>query len=352
MKKILYIIGICLVFISCERRELTYDYSPYCEIEMNLDWSNLLTKQSDAPNGVSVIFYPVDGNGEMVSLQLHTVENLTVSVREGVYDVLVFNQIPDDFGTLSFSGMDNFSTAMIESVSRDNDWYTLKDGETGVTRKPEYIAAATINNYEVTADMVSKSVSSRATKSSNYEAPQINLAPKVVVSTSYVNVKVNGVHNISSVRASMSNLSIGYNFSEQKTVESTTVHLLEDWSIYKDEGSYYMGGITTEFTTFGLPSTEVLTRADGDDWTGSLGLQLNLVDGETTVETSYEVGSQINIDDETLSLSLDLGFTQEEGDEQVEIENVEPEGSDGSDGAFDAELDDWGEEETVVVPMK
>ncbi len=351
MKKLLYIIGICLAALSCERQSLTYDYYPYCDIDLSIDWSNLTTKGEDIPNGVSVIFYPTNGSGEYESFQKHSVNELTVAVREGVYDILIFNQVPDDFGTLTFSGMDDFSTAMVEATSRESDWYTLKNGETGVTRKPEYLAVATVSGFEVTADMVSKSVRSKSTKSSDYESPEIALTPKVVVSTSYVNVKVNGVHNISSVRASMSNLSIGYNFSEQKTVESTTVHLLEDWSIYKDEGSYYMGGITTEFTTFGLPSTEVLTRADGDDWTGSLGLQLNLVDGETTVETSYEVGSQINIDEETLSLSLDVGFTQEEGDEQVEIENVEPEDNPSSGGGFDAEVDDWGEVENVVIPM-
>ncbi|MFR9592891.1 MAG: DUF5119 domain-containing protein, partial [Rikenellaceae bacterium] len=198
MKKLLYIIGICLVALSCERRELTYDYSPYCEVLVNVDWSNM----SETPTGMTIRAYPQDG-GEPTVLQSNTITSGTLKLPAGVYNILVFNQIPSDFGTVEFRGLDKWETAEVYAAEQTStaSWTASKSDDALVVREPEDVAVATYLDVEICEDCINKSTEQYKLTGERIVIATLDLKPKVVVKRTLVRVKVDGISNLLSTRA-------------------------------------------------------------------------------------------------------------------------------------------------------
>ncbi len=357
MKKLLYIIAIAIVALatlSCERRELTYDYSPYCEVVLNVDWSNM----SEAPTGMTIMAYPQDG-GTPTTIQSNTVTSGTLKLPAGVYNILVFNQIPSDFGTVSFRGMDQWDTAEVYSneTTSNVSWASSKSEATTV-REPEDIAVATYTDVEICEDCIEKSTAQYKLTGERIVIETIDLKPNIVIKRTLVRVRVDGIGNLLSTRAVLTGMSEGYNFSTQQSTETRASHFFEDWEIVDyDYGEQY-GETYAYFASFGIPSTTTSTRAT-DDWTGSIYIQMLLVDNETIIEhaatvtiasnsdvTDTYVDADIDVDIET-NVIVEVGFSDDEDDSMPVLPDVKPEGS--SDSGFSAEVEDWGEEEDYYL---
>ncbi len=372
MKKLLNIIGICLATLSCERRELTYDYSDYCDVSVNVDWSAL----SESPSGMSLYFYPQDGSA-MTLLKTNDVESGTVSLKKGTYDIIIFNLSTDEFGSLTFSGMDSFDTAEATVTETKSDWYSSRADDEVVSRTPEELAAKTYVGFEVTDEMVLESTKNSTKSSSRVDALySLDFAPQLVVTTSNIKVKVSGLNNLLSANGTMGGMSAGYNFSNQTTHTSNVTHLLEDWSFDYDEDSETDGYISTTFATFGLPGATVTTRSDFD-WEGSFWAELLLVDNATKITVNANLNENhityIDNDDSSTSTSIAIEMgtnsesdpiasgdgtivhTDSEGTETtldvsngVSLPDVVPE---GATGGFTAEVEGWGESENVNIEL-
>ncbi|MFI3292800.1 MAG: DUF5119 domain-containing protein [Rikenellaceae bacterium] len=359
MKKILYIIGICLVALSCERRELTYDYSPYCEVLVNVDWSNM----SEAPTGMSIRAYPEDG-GEPIVVQSNTITSGTLKLPAGVYNILVFNQIPSDFGTVGFRGLDKWETAEVYSVEdATKSWATTKADET-IVREPEDIAVATYEDVEICEDCIQKSTEQYELTGERIVAETLNLKPRIVVKRTFVRVKVDGISNLRSTRGVLTGMSDGYNFSTQQSFSSQVSHVLENWTIEDFEYGDQFGETNIYFMSFGLPETTTTTRV-ADDWQGSIYLQILLVDNKTIIEHTADISqntttnddeetrdadveTDVDVDVET-NITVEVGLSGSLDDPPPVLPNVKPEGSSSS--GFDATVEDWGDEESYDLPV-
>ncbi len=365
MRKLLYILSMLLITISCERRELTYNYDATVEVIINVDWSDMDTK----PTGMSVYCYPESGDDAIVK-QTNSVDAVSVNLPAGNYNILVFNQIPSDYGTITFSGLESFSTAEINAVETKSDWAKSLD-ESSLIRDPEDVAAATYTDLEITEEAVKSNVELKSkciTKSQELIYHTIDIAPQVVIKITRVKIRVSGIENYRSARATLYGMASGYNFSKQASHTSESTHLMESWTstAYTEEGYDGEGEITASFTCFGLPGQTTYTRAeDYSDWDGVLDVDILLIDNSTIISESIELYDKIttssqesksDIDtdmDMNVDININSGFTfdsdSSSGDKPITLPDVVPEGSTSS--GFDATVDDWGDEESYDIPI-
>ncbi len=362
MKRLLYILCLCLLFISCERRELIDNYNPTVDIAIDVDWSNM----SAVPSGMSVYCYPVSGDAPTIAIaNITSVQSsITVSLTAGIYNILVFNQIPSDFGTIGFSGMDSYDTASIGAISSTTLAALVSKNGDEYIREPEELAAATYLDLEVTQEAVTYSVELKSkgyTKSEELIWTTVSLVPEVVIKNTQVTVRVSGIYNYYSATARLYGMATGYNFAKQQSHSDMTSHLLEEWRSTTYEEDSREGEITITFTCFGLPGQNASSLvSDYAEWEGVMDLDITLVDQLTVISESIELCDKITTtssskadDDEqsdteaNLDMNIDIdissGFGLTDGDDPIVLPDVTPAGSTGS--AFDATVDDWGDEE-------
>lgn len=309
-------------------------------IDINVDWSGL----GEQPNGVSVIFYP-KLNFDPIVTQTNDIYTPSITVMEGMYDVLIFNNTPAEFGTLNFSGMDKLETFEISSVKTESKWYKTKYEEEFLAREPEDFAAATSLDFEVTKDMIEASLNAKygPTKYPG-RSPVLSVRPENVIIGGLIKVKISGIHNAKNARGSISGMARSYKVASASTGTDEVTYLLEGWSLVKDEGSYKEGKLKIDFSTLGLPNlTEDRTIVNKCVFK----LSILLVDNKTQVEIERDVTKQIeNALNNNLPLEIKIGYTDED---KITLPTVKPEG--GSEGGFDPDVDGWGEEEIIDIPL-
>ncbi len=365
MKKILYIICVCLVTISCERRTLTYSYNPTVEVVVNVDWSDM----SVAPEGLSIYCYPETGESPTIKIvnltsdeQAAMASSTTINLGVGEYKFLVFNQTPSEFSSINFSGMSSYESAEVYASNTTSRWYVSKSEETLVV-DPDELAAATYHSVEITQEAIDEVLGLREKYIDTDEQIEpyatIDLAAAVVIKTTRVTVKLNGINNLSSVRATLYGMATGYNFSTQTSHSDYATHLLESWSIAKYAEDVTKGEIVAYFTCFGIPGTTTETRVLDSSWGGTMHLEMLLVDLSTITETDHvlhdkttlmyddvinksdEDDSTTQYDDSDVDISVDV-------DDDITLDDVMPEG--GSSGGFDASVGNWEDEQQVEIP--
>lgn len=359
MKKILYIIGICFAVISCERRELTYDYYPYCDFDVTIDWS-VFEGRTEYPKGASVWFYPQNGGTPTVSTanispsSANSVSTISASLREGVYDVIVHNYTISDYSSINFRGTDLFSTYEIygaDETTTSSTWYSRSDDER-VIRQPADFASITYESFEVTKEMVDATYEARksATKSGSTTRSSLSLTPTMTTYDATIRINVVGIQNLSSARGVISGAAEGRVVSEDNPTAVRSTHVLES---YTTIGSYGEGELIFTYSCFGLYSDE-----DGDTsydhWEGNLYLEILLIDNKTIKSFDIDLDSSaiVDIDTGTTTIYIDIdNYLDDNGEEQeVELPDVEP--ADPSDGGgFSADVEEWGDEVGVELPV-
>ncbi len=365
MKKILYIICMCLVIISCERRALTYSYNPTVEVVVNVDWSDM----SVAPEGLSIYCYPQTGESPTLKLVNLTTDeksamasSTTLSLGVGEYKILVFNQSPSEFSSINFSGMSSYESAEVSASTTTSRWYTSKSEETLVV-DPEELAAATYHSVEIPQEVIDEVLGLREKYVDTDEQIEpyvtIDLEAKVVIKTTRVTVKLNGIDNLSSARATLYGMATGYNFSTQTSHTDYATHLLESWSLSKYAEDVTKGEIAAYFTCFGIPGSTTETRVLDSSWGGTMHLEMLLVDLSTITETDHVLHDKTTLiyedvinksdeddseqyDDSDVDISVDV-------DDDITLDDVMPQGV--SSGGFNASVGDWESELLVEIPM-
>ncbi len=352
MRKLVCILLTLIAFSAC-RREITYDYHPYCDVAVDVDWSSF----SETPTGMTAMFYPHDG-GEPIVYTTHSIHKATFALRTGTYNMILFNQSPSEFGSIGFRGMDRYETAAVYALeNQSKSWYSKADVEK-VAFEPEPFAVATIENLEVTEDMLDRQRAGLDTGLNSSDTPESKVAtkadymiePKTLTVWGRITIHVDGIYNLRSVRGSISGMSEGVTMHNSRTSDSEVTHLLESWQSLADEDDPSRGIIQTEYSTFCMPGM-TLSRAS-EVWDNAfLNLSILLVDRVTVKDYTFFVGDLIRLSDGTdrIVLRIDLQRTAEDGEAPVVLPDVKPSG--GSSSGFDATVDSWGDEVGVDVPV-
>jgi len=369
---------------SCDYRELDMIYYDTSDVWIAVDWSKFT---QETPTGMSVYCYPKDrpGDGSPYVYLTNNIGGVMVNLPIGHYDILVFNQSVDEFGSIHFEGMDRYSTAKAVLENLSTKW-KVKSNDEIVCYEPEWLAVDTYENFNVTNEMVKASALIREelkTKTKvqivNMDPPTkaagtITMKPKNLVYTATINIRIYGVGNIRSARGSMTGMARTCLLSSGQRGEEKITHALEIWGMEHDTKDYTKGVVFTSFRTFGLPlwaPSKTKETKEGDDnaetkagdngrdpGANLLNTSFLLVDNKTQCDFVYKVGDRIQTYEATLSMDLSLGFGNDEGqnpsgdadpDKPGVLPDVEPEGGGG--GGFTATVDDWGEEKEVDVPL-
>jgi len=209
--------------------------------------------------------------------------------------------------------------------------------------EPEEIVVGRTDNFHVRS-MSERKVITKAEES--IETDSVMVRSKRMVMTGNVAVRVKGLQNIKSVRSYLTGMAGGAYLATRSATDTVATHVLESWSIVRDETDVTTGYITTSFSCLGLPEQYV---EDPEKVNNKLQLQLLLVDEETVMNYSFLVGDRIEEIEEELTVNLAIGIGTEPGDTAIVVPDVKPKAS--TQTGFDVNLDDWEEGESVVVPI-
>ncbi len=337
MRRLLYIFLSLIVISSC-RRELCYDYRPFTDVVMEVDWSKFV----ETPSGMTAMFYP-KGGGEPVTYSTHNIHKSTFALRTGIYDVILFNQRPAEFATLGFRGMDRFETAEVYAKEVESKtWYSKTDVET-VSYEPEPFAVAIYENLEVTEEM-------RDRTDSKAGACDLIMTPMTVTNRAIVTIHIDGLYNLRSARGSVTGMAEGLMMSSSAANDTEVTHLLEAWQCFADADNPAQGRIVTDYRTFGMPGMKLRNAVNlwGDAF---LNVSLLLVDNSTVKDYSFPVGENVRLDEQTNEIVLRISLERESEDSPAPVVLPDVKPADGSSSGFDADMDSWGDEIGVVVPV-
>lgn len=320
---ILYLFVFLLV--ACNRRELTY--SPEATITISADWSQSGLNEKEQDYGATTIFYPTDGSTPFVALMGDRTYK-TLCLKEGCYNVVLFNRSFDDFGNLCFRGEENYQT--LEAYVKKMEIRNESSSERIIMESPDELAADYIEGFEVTSDMP-ENYSSAITQQSNRNSTRnenschLRFTPKKLTQKITVKIRIKGMNNIRKATCTLDGIAESIFLVSRQNSEKTVTQVLRLSNPIYDSGSVTEGTLSTTISVFGF-DVEI---------PHNLHLKAKLVDGKTIFEESFNDLAIRRLDEEdgTMSVFIDMAC-------EKTVPNVKTEGSSG----FDADVDKWNDE--------
>lgn len=363
------IIALLLVLTSCERYELEQYYTGKAKVHVDVDWETLF---GERPSGMTVMLAK-DGDAITFTDITHDVDGYDLNLEPGYYKMLIFNRTAGEFGSMNFSQMKSFDQAYTyaQRQERTPDFW---DVNIDYMREPENIGCA-VDTFTILPEMVDdqfRFVNWKDKKGDRVDTVNINEVVLPMTTEMYIRVRVLGARYMASVIGNISGLANGFLLTQAWRRSERGYHLLDNWQrspiTYEGGDSLKsMAYITTTIRTFGLPhGNEMIEQRDS--MSNVLSLCFTLIDGKQHV-FRYPVGKMIRYrntedtrspapygtrggfyfskSDVTLELDLIVDAPFYNDDEVPNLPYAQPSGT----GAFDADVEPWGDEEIIDIPM-
>lgn len=373
-----------LAITGCYREPLELYYTGKADIDVNVDW---MTRFGVMPTGMTVLIAKLD-NDSLTHSDITNDVNIydDLELLPGTYKMLVFNEYFNGFGSMSFGERKNFTKifAAAQQQSRTTDFW---DMNVSYMKEPEAIGCV-VDTFSVLKEMADgkpRFVYYKDHIPTEFESVKLNETVDPMTTEMFIKVRVLGIKYMQGVIGSISGMANGFQLSQAWRRSESGVHLLENWSVsnvkYENGDTLKsVGYISTTIRTFGLPHGKELD-SQRDSTSNMLSLCFTLIDGtkhvfrypvgkmikyrkngiDTTIDNGRGNKSRNGNDDDTddgfdgnftksdvtleLDLIVDAPFYDE--DEVPSLPYAQPTGT----GAFDAEVEDWGDDENVDVPM-
>ncbi len=333
--RISLLIAVAIMLFACDtRRDIIEDKK--MEITINIDWSEL-QKQ---PLLASILFYNRDNSSSKI-IHHTNFTTTTVMLPVGVYDVLCFNESFGAHENIEFRNVENYHTieAYAEHFTPNEGYEVAQSGQ--AIREPSVLAIDRYENLVIERDY-----------SEDYHK-EINFKPKSVISTLRLKVNLNGIENLSNINyssAAISGMAEGLLLASGEPNGTSAINYFYFGPKSYNEGSLTQGSISGLLRCFGpdrpiTKSTEqniatlFLKLRNGTDLLSDQGepITRDITDGMV-----YDSNLDLHID-----IELGLGV---EGDPTITLPFVE-DSEGGKETGFDAEIEDWGDEEVTDVPI-
>ena len=349
---LLVIVMLICFFGGCRQDELCYLHPHQMPVRVNVDWRRFFP--FERPTGMTVMLFSDDENGAVYTELTNTTTHAYINIPAGTYHALVFNQSITEFGSFSFRDMGTHSTAVVASqvgsrwytrgeygtVAVDAEWMAVGNEYDCVLEQQEIIEHGTITVNKNNT----KSVSEGELVDEDYILAHVT--PRNIIQSVRVYVHVEGIYNLRSARAALSGMSEGYLLTQGKPLNSEVTYLIEEFAETRDPDDPTKGCIVGSFSCFGLPDDHQATVEENN-----LFLQCLLVDNKTVKTFDIPVGDKIE--------KVITEMTCQEGGETLTEEHIElhlhvdivlpdVEPVDGGSSGFDAEVEDWDEEDVDV----
>ena len=313
------------LLVACDRRELTYSLE--AAITISADWSHSGLNEKEQDYGATAIFYPTDGGSPIVALMGDRTYK-TLRLKEGSYNVILFNRSFDDFGNLGFRGEENYRT--LEAHAKNIETRNESFPERIITESPDELAADCIEGFEVTSDMLenySPAITKQGNRNSagNENGCHLCFIPKKLTQKITVKIRIKGMNNVRNATCKLDGIAESVFLVSGQASEKTVTQELRLSNPVYDSGSLTEGTLSSTVSVFGF-DIEI---------PHNLHLKAELVDGKTTFEESFNdlTISRLDEGDGTMSIFIDMAC-------ENTVPNVRTEGSSG----FDADVDEWGDE--------
>ena len=352
-----------LACVSCERLPLELYYDGTADVRITYDWES---KFGEKPEGMTLM---LAHNGDSVTFTdvTHNVDESMLRLRSGEYRLMVMNSTFGEYSKVKFQNRNNYRNIMVKLNTYYVESENLWDNGRTYLEQPEKIGVGLDSFF------VATSVDSLIFYEYREQAhpDTIHLHRHVVIqpmsTTLRVRVKVRGFSYMRSMEGYITGMADGFYLnSGWRTSEVGTIKL-EGWEPENSastrgdddnsEEEANVGWMICNVETFGLPHGRELLK-DRVPESNYIMLHFTLLDGRTC-DFAYRVGKQIRYtgDDGTmtsflqtdvsLELNLELDTPYYDNDEVPIMPYAQPEGS----GQFDAEVQPWGDDINVDVPM-
>jgi len=368
--------GVCLLLLllfSCTRYDLELYDDGKADVHFTFDWTSRFGQK---PDGMTFM-YAYDNDTISYYDPTYRVDERTERWQAGTYYVTVMNKSFGEYGTMSFyrrnSHNDIMAIANTYHISEEKAW----DNGRTYMEEPERIGVATDTVVVPKAidDLVFRDYREPSTiEELHLEQPMV-VQPQTT--TLNIHVKVRGIKymrdlNNGGLSGYIMGMADGFYLNQRWRRTNVGTIKLTKWKMgYDDYKSApndslandslvkdgYIGWVHTTVETFGLPHGKELLkwRTSQDNY---IQLHFTLIDGRSH-NFGYPVGLNIryvgdkgetevfNQSDVTLELDLviDAPFYKE-GEVPI-LPYAQPEGS----SAFDAQVEPWGDDVNVDVPM-
>ena len=371
-----HLASLMLLFIavaSCNREPLELYKKGDSKVTIGYDWNYF---NGPKPNGIYVMYFK-DGNTLTQSYPTHDLSGETnEQMPNGYYKQMVMtNTIQDYEGNIRF-----YDVADFEKIRVQSEYYNITSQEAWdkgmrYMEEPMKLGVA-VDSFEVKMDndglVFYEYDKDDGVDTLNQERQD---TIRSMTTTLTIRVKVRGINYIKDpsmggVDGYITGLANGCSLS--KTWRSTEVGniKLNHWRLdgyetpansrrANESGEMQIGWVAIDVETFGLPHGRELLyqRTDKSNF---IKLHFVALDGTNTKEYSYDVGKMISYDGDDgtmgatfdqadvslhLDLLIDAPYVEEE--DVPTMPYSQPEGT----GQFDADVQPWGDDENVDVPM-
>jgi hypothetical protein len=345
-----------LVLTGCCRRPIEVIVEKDTHVRINVDWTSHF---GERPSGMTVKLYPADGSAPITNVT-NDVDGIDVGLTAGTYYLLVFNQTEDEFGSMTFTDMQHFTTAAARAARATLHGNSSWDKGVDYYADPEPIGVA-VDTITITPDMVEEGISFeryRKGMTTNHYYQGVatytyDEVPLPMTSKLNITVHIQGIGNMRSVAGYITGMADGFTLYSGHRLNSACVLPLDTWKGAYEDKAANTGVITTSTATFGLPYDKVVL-ANREPTDNRIVLCFTLVDG-TTRQFSFDVARFIHyrqIDESlplrdryAMSLELDLELRAPLIDEP-HLPDVKP---DSKGDGFDAEVQPWEDGGTIDV---
>ena len=310
--------------VACNHREQFYSLET--EIMICANWSRSGLNEKEQDYGATTVFYPTDGSIPIVVLMGDRMYK-TVYLKEGCYDVILFNRSFDDFGNLGFRGEDAYRTleAHVKNVVTKDE----PAAEIIITDSPDELAVDCMDGFEVTSGMSGNYLSIMANRSGKKNADsknacQLCFSPQKLTQKITVKIHIKGMNNIRNATCKLDGIAESVSLASGQISEKTVAQEFCLSNFAYDSGSVTDGILSATISVLGFDT----------GISHNLHLKAELMDGKTTFEEDFD-DLKISRVEEGGRMSFFIDMTCEEN-----VPDVEVEGSSG----FDANVDDWDDE--------
>ena len=366
-----------IVVASCYREPLELYKQGDSKVVIGYEWSDWLKYNTTTPEGIYVMYFK-DGNTVTSGNLTHDLDGEThEKMPNGTYKQMVMTNnfsYYTDRQNMSFYNTDDFEKMM--AISRTHDITDMNAWDAGrrYLKEPLPIGVA-IDSFEVKMDndgLIFYEYDKDDGVDTLNQERQDTIWPMTTTLT--IRVKVRGINylqapSMGGVDGYISGLADGFFFSQKWRRSNVGDIKLNHWRFDGYETSsasrraegdteYKVGWIATDIQTFGLPHGRELLHQRTPQ-SNFLKLHFLLID-DSTIDFDYDVGKMIHYDGDdgsldvtfdkaNVSLQLDLEIDAHTvGEDEVPtIPYAQPKGT----GAFDADVEPWGDDENVDVPM-
>ena len=241
------------IFNACERRELENIYIDTALIPVRIDWS-LSGVPVEGMHRASIWFFPEDGGQPMVFPMQTNLTYREITVPAGVYSALVFNETIEDsdWDGIVFTGTDSYKTFAAMSVPKQTRGFYTRSDTLPLINEPEALAAWSLDRFEVTPEMVTRTRSLAKNKPAlEKEAPYlIGIKPLPRFERVVITAYVTNLSSSKQVTGTIDGMAAGvYMVSGEKIPQSAAHAFILNRRKYEANGND--GTTTRAFNIFG-----------------------------------------------------------------------------------------------------